>query len=40
VPTVMGWLILSSGANVVFDVLDDEIGDVDTAGVLDALEAR
>jgi hypothetical protein len=37
-PTVMGSLILESGSNVVFDVLDDQVGDVDSAGGLDAFE--
>lgn len=37
-PTVIGSLRRSSGTCVVFDVLDDQGGYVDTAGALDALE--
>ena len=38
-PTVMGSFTFS-GTNVVFDVLDNQICDVDTAGPLDPLESR
>ena len=37
-PTVMGSFTLLSGANVVFDVLDDQVCDVDATDGLDAFE--
>ena len=39
-PTVIFSLRLGSATHVLFDVLDDQPGDVDVAGPFDALEAR